>query len=329
MGTDKKEWFPISLEDLRTVSLKDRPNKIEVNNLGRPWRPGRPLSAFLETLPDVLAGRSFRTAVSAISRAISNNNVIILGTGAHPIKVGLSSILIHAVQKGYFTAIACNGAFAIHDVEMALVGGTSEDVALRLQRGEFGVARETAEFIHEAISWAHRCGGMGLGEAVGKRLIMERVPYLDLSVIAQAVLGSVPVTVHVAIGTDVIHMHPATDGAALGALSYRDFRLFCRIVAGLKNGVYINLGSAVVLPEVFLKAVNVAINLGYCLDGLTTINMDFREQYRTRVNVVERPVAGRGQGIQLIGHHELMFPLLMAAVAEELQKKESEVTSPP
>jgi hypothetical protein len=242
--------------------------------------------------------------------------------GAHPIKVGCSPIVIDALESGILTGVALNGAGVIHDVEVALAAKTSEDVAAHLTHGAFGTARETAEFIHTAVREANKLGGMGLGRAVGERLLRENAPYAHMSVLASAAKNGVPVTVHVALGTDIIHMHPAMDGAAVGALSYFDFRLFCRLVTTLQQGVYINLGSAVIMPEVFLKAVSVAHNLGFSLQGLTTINMDFQRHYRAQVNVVERPtMGGTGTGITLIGHHEIMFPLLMAAVLEQMQPK--------
>jgi hypothetical protein len=212
-----------------------------------------------------------------------------------------------------------NGAGIIHDVEVALAGKTSEDVSAHLGGGQFGTARETAEFIHGAAAAAREHGSIGLGEAVGKQLIEVRAPYTHLSLLASAYRMRVPLTVHVAIGTDIIHMHPAMDGAAMGALSHHDFKLFCRVVSTLERGVYVNLGSAVILPEVFLKAVSVARNFGFSLEGLTTINLDFQRQYRAQVNVVQRPTCGEGaSGIHLTGHHEIMFPLFMAAVLERL-----------
>ena len=202
--------------------------------------------------------------------------------------------------------------------KLALAGKTSEDVAAHLDRGQFGTARETAEFIHEAVAQGYRAGDRGLGRAVGEKLLAEGAPYAQQSLLATAARLQLPVTVHVALGTDIVHMHPAMDGAAMGALSYYDFRLFCRLVSSLQQGVFLNLGSAVIIPEVFLKAVSVVRNLGFSLEGITTINMDFQRQYRTQVNVVERPTLGTGSGICLIGHHEIMFPLLMAAVLEQL-----------
>lgn len=233
--------------------------------------------------------------------------------------MGLNPILVDALERGVFTGLALNGAGIIHDVEVALAGKTSEDVAQHLDQGCFGTARETAEFIHGAVAAAYRRGGIGLGRAIGDRLLNDAVPYAHMSLLATAAKYRIPVTVHVAVGTDIIHMHPAMDGAAMGALSHYDFKLFCRLVTTLHDGVYLNLGSAVILPEVFLKAVSVARNLGYSLRGITTINMDFQRQYRTQMNVLNRPTADKGTGITLIGHHEIMFPLLMAAVLEQLQ----------
>jgi len=316
------EWSPLGLEKLHTVSLKGRPSKVHLEDFGKPWVPGGSLADFIENLPDILAGGLFKQAARAIASAVRKERTVILGMGAHPIKVGLNPLLVDALMKGLFTGIALNGAGIIHDVEVALAGKTSEDVAACLGLGQFGVVRETAEFIHGAVESAFRKGNTGLGEAVGRRLLEEKAPYTHQSLLATAARLGIPVTVHVAIGTDIIHMHPAMDGAAMGALSHYDFRVFCRMVSSLRQGVFINFGSAVVLPEVFLKAVSVACNMGFSLEGMTTVNMDFLRHYRAQTNVVERPTAGAGTGITLIGHHEIMFPLLMAAVQEDLSREE-------
>ncbi len=322
MSEDRKDWEPLSFEGLTTTSLMDRPSKVRIEDLGRPWTPGGSLAHFLESLPGLLAADQFQNAVKAIGSAVTGGRTVLLGMGAHPIKVGLNPILISAMERGIIKGLALNGAGIIHDVELALAGKTSEDVAAHLQHGRFGTARETAEFIHGSIGAAYRRGEeepeTGLGGAVGKALLAASPPFAHLSILAAAARLHVPVTVHVAVGTDIIHMHPAMDGAAVGALSYRDFRLFCRLVSTLERGVFINLGSAVIIPEVFLKAVSVAHNLGFSLGGVTTINMDFQRHYRPQVNVVDRPTAGTGTGIYLIGHHEIMFPLLMAAVIEKI-----------
>ncbi|MCU0587467.1 MAG: hypothetical protein MUF52_04850 [Syntrophobacteraceae bacterium] len=314
-------WQPLSFEGLQTVSLMDRPSKVAVDDFCKPWEPGGSLWRFVESLPDILGGALFKQAAEAMIRAVRGGRTRILGMGAHPIKVGLNPVLADAFEREIFTGLAMNGACIIHDVEVALAGKTSEDVAAHLGHGSFGTARETAELIHGAIARGHAAGSMGLGQAVGERLLEMGAPYAHLSLLATAARLSMPVTVHVALGTDIIHMHPAMDGAAMGALSYRDFQLFARMVSTLEGGVYLNLGSAVILPEVFLKAVSVVRNLGYSLEGLTTLNMDFQRQYRSQVNVVERPTAGTGRGISLIGHHEIMLPLLMAAVIEGLSRE--------
>jgi hypothetical protein len=311
-------WEPLSFEGLETTSLMDRPSKVSVDDFCKPWKPGATISDFLNGLPDILAGSLLKQAVHAVTLAVRGKRTVLLGMGAHPIKVGLNPVLVDAFERSIFTGLALNGAGIIHDVEVALAGKTSEDVAVHLGRGAFGTARETAELIHGAVAKAHARGNMGLGQAVGEELNEMGAPFRHLSLLATAARLGMPVTVHVALGTDIIHMHAAMDGAAMGALSYRDFRLFARLVSTLEQGVYLNLGSAVILPEVFLKAVSVVRNLGGSLEGLTTVNMDFQRQYRSQVNVVERPTAGTGSGISLIGHHEIMFPLLMAAVIEAL-----------
>jgi deoxyhypusine synthase len=273
-------------------------------------------------LPSTLAAEDLRKAVSAISEAVRTEKTVILGMGAHPIKVGLNPLIVGAIDRGLLSGIAMNGAGIVHDVEIALAAKTSEDVSAHLGSGEFGMARETSEFIHRAASKAYSQGGKGLGGAVGEALLSEGAPYADASILAAAARRGLPVTVHVAIGTDIIHMHPEMNGAVMGALSHFDFRLLCALVSTLRSGVFINLGSAVVIPEVFLKAVSVVRNLGFPLDGLTTVNMDFLRQYRPLVNVVQRPTRDGGAGISLTGHHEIMFPLLMAAVMEKIEGAE-------
>jgi hypothetical protein len=319
MKRQKPEMEPLSFDGLRTSSLKDRPSKVRLEDFGRPWEPGATLADFIDRLPNILAAGSLRQAARAMAEASRAGKAILLGMGAHPIKVGLNPVLIDGLRRGLFTGLALNGAGVIHDVEVALAGKTSEDVAAHLDQGVFGTARETAEFIHGAVNDAYRRGGVGLGRAVGERLLNDRADFAHMSLLATAAELGIPVTVHVAVGTDIIHMHPAMDGAAMGALSHHDFKLFCRLVSLLESGVFINLGSAVILPEVFLKAVSVVRNLGFSLKGITTVNMDFQRHYRAQMNVVDRPTAGTGTGISLIGHHEIMFPLLMASVLERLQ----------
>src|SRR6185295_13440640 len=242
---------------------------------------------------------------------------VILGMGAHPIKVGLSPVIIDLMERGVLTAVAMNGACVVHDFELAYNGATSEDVGPGLRDGSFGMAEETGRFLNLAIRDA-AAGGAGLGDGLGRVLAGNRLRFRKLSILAAGDRLDVPVTVHVAIGTDIIHMHPEADGAAIGAASLRDFHRLAAAVAALDRGVFVNLGSAVVIPEVFVKALNVARNLGHTVGELTTIDMDFNRHYRPGVNVLRRPTEDGGRPIQLTGHHEIMFPLLFAAVLEEL-----------
>ncbi len=324
MGARKSGWKPIEFGGLRMTSLKDRQSKVTIADFAHPVPHRSSFRQFIDSLPSTLAAEDLRKATSAISKAVRNEKTVILAMGAHPIKVGLNPLIIYAIERGLLSGIAMNGAGMIHDVEIALAGKTSEDVEAHLGRGEFGMARETAEFIHRAVLKAYSERTEGLGKAVGEALLMERTPFADASLLAAAARCDLPVTVHVAIGTDIIHMHPEMDGAAMGALSQFDFRLFCSLVSTLQHGVFINLGSAVIMPEVFLKAVSVARNMGFPLDGLTAKNMDFLRQYRPLANVVQRPTADGGVGINLTGHHEIMFPLLIAAVLDEIGSVEQE-----
>jgi hypothetical protein len=282
-------------------------------------RRGLSVAALLDGLPDILAAHDLRAAAMAIAAALRAERGVVLGMGAHPIKVGLGPLIVDLIARGRLTAVAMNGACLVHDFELASEGRTSEDVGPGLERGEFGMARETAAFLNQAT----RAGvgrGLGLGRAVGEAIARARLPFARTSILAAAVRADVPATVHVALGTDIIHMHPDADGAAIGEGSLRDFRLLAGVIGGLDRGVYLNLGSAVVLPEVFVKALNLARNVGRPVRRLTTIDMDFHRHYRPAVNVVGRPTAGSGHGIQLTGHHEIMFPLLWAAVEEALAR---------
>jgi len=316
----RSDWRPIELGAIKVTGLKERDSKVSVTDFAHPPAPGISFQKFLDGLPETLAAKDLKRAASAISKAVRNEKTVILGMGAHPIKVGLNPVIIDAIERGLLSGIALNGSGIIHDVEIALAGKTSEDVAAHLGSGEFGMAQETSEFIHGAVFKAYRKRGQSLGKVIGEALLLESSPYEDMSILATAARCELPVTVHVAIGTDTIHMHPEMNGAAMGALSHFDFRLFCSLVSTLQNGVFINLGSAVVIPEVFLKAVSVARNLGFPLDGLTAVNMDFLRHYRPLTNVVQRPVMDGGTGINLTGHHEIMFPLLIAAVMEDIEK---------
>jgi len=302
---------------LRRTSLFSRKSKVTFKGFGSRVRKGMSLGAFVDGLPDYLAAKDFRAVVEAVAAARRRGAPVLLGIGAHFIKVGLSPLLIQGLEKGLFDCVSMNGAGVIHDTELALAGKTSEDVAEQLSDGSFGMARETACFIHSALA-SGVTAGLGFGESVGKAIAASRARHRQKSLLAAAYRLKVPVTVHVCIGSDIIHMHPEADGAAMGEASQRDFRRFCEMVAGMERGVYLNVGSAVVLPEVFLKAVTVARNLGRPLSRITTVNMDFIRHYRPDVNVVTRPTRPRGKGYHLIGPHEILFPLFMAAVAEKL-----------
>jgi hypothetical protein len=309
---------PLSLEGLTTYSLKDRPSKVSQEDFARPWTRGASLKEFVARLPRILAGQVLQDIAAAWVQARRGGRPVLLGMGAHPLKVGLSPVLIDLMKQGLITGLAVNGAVIIHDAEIAMVGRTSEDVDQVLGSGQFGMARETAVFLNEATAWGARVS-MGLGEAVGRRLRESDFPYKDLSLMAAAAGQGVPATVHVAVGTDIIHLHPSCNPAALGETTHLDFRLFAAQVSRLAGGLYINLGSAVILPEVFLKALTLARNLGHQVDPLTTVNLDFVQHYRPLTNVVRRPTAGSGQGYALTGHHEIMVPLLAALVVENME----------
>ncbi|HUT55314.1 MAG TPA: hypothetical protein VM658_18130 [bacterium] len=306
---------PLDPRAIRTVSIHERPSKVEEKEFIGTLSPGMGFKAWLDALPDILAARDLREVAHAIVAARSEGRPVVLGMGAHAIKVGLSPLLISLMERKIITAVAMNGAGAVHDYEVALAGRTSEDVAATLDTGMFGMTRETGEGLNTAMARSGR-EEIGLGRAVGEAIMTGGFAHAARSILASAARLDLPATVHVAIGTDITHMHPSADGAAIGLGSLRDFRIFAAAVAELKGGVYLNLGSAVIMPEVFLKALSLARNLGHTVDAFTTVNMDFISHYRPGVNVVERPVRTGGRGYRLIGHHEIMLPLLFAAVME-------------
>ena len=303
------------LSGIRTYPLKSRGGKTRAEHFGRPYRPGSGLRGWLDSLPSILAGEDFRAVARALLDARRGRRGIVWGFGAHVVKTGLSPVLIDLMERGFVSAMATNGAGIIHDFEIALAGATSEDVEAVLGAGQFGMAEETGRLLNAAINDGV-AAGLGLGQAVGRYLCEKHPQNERLSVAATAHRLGIPLTVHVALGTDIIHMHPHADGRAIGEGSMRDFRYFASSVARLRGGVYLNCGSAVVLPEVFLKAVSVARNQGADLEGLTTVTLDFARLYRPQVNVVNRPTAGTGKGYYLVGHHELMIPLLAALLVE-------------
>jgi hypothetical protein len=302
--------------EVKRYSLKDRKSKVELSLQGVPHAAGGLFSAFIAKLPKTLAADDLRTAAQNIVAAGHAGRPVILGMGAHPIKVGLSPIIIDLMERGIVTALCTNGASAVHDFEMALAGFTSEDVAHALDDGSFGMAEETGVMLNGAISEGVR-KGFGFGRAVGEFIQSDEIfRHRDVSIFAAAYRLGLPLTVHVAVGTDIIHMHPEADGAAIGQGSLRDFKILVGQVAGLEGGVFINLGSAVIIPEVFLKAINLARNTGSTVDKFTAVNMDFIRHYRAHENVLRRPTKNGGTALSIVGHHEIMLPLLAAAVIE-------------
>jgi hypothetical protein len=320
---------PLSFQKLRTYPLANRPNKVHFEQFARPHKAGGNFADFLESLPRILAAEDLREIRDAIMNARSGGKAIIWGIGGHVIKVGLGPLLIDLMDRGFVSGIAMNGAGLVHDFEIALVGGTSEDVEAVLGGGKFGMSEETGLYLNEAAVGAQR-SKIGLGEAAGKFLGSPRLraKHLDSSVLFAAYRAKIPVTVHLAIGTDIPHMHRSVSGEALGAATHRDFRLFCALVREMHpGGAYLNWGSAVLLPEVFLKAVTVVRNLGVRLAPITTANFDFIQHYRPIQNVVKRPTSGfrrRGansKGYAVTGHHEILLPLLAAALVEADRRK--------
>jgi hypothetical protein len=310
---------PLSLDRVKTYPLASRKSKVSRRDFARPHRRGARLASFLDGLPRILAGEALVALRDEVLRASARRRPVIWGLGAHVIKVGLSPVVIDLMERGLVTAIALNGAGVVHDFEVAVAGQTSEDVEAGLGTGEFGMARETGEEVNRAIVEGDR-DGLGLGAAVGRYLSTRRprARHRDASLLAAAWRLGLPATVHVAIGTDIVHAHPACDPAAVGRATHLDFRILAGEVARLGGGgVYLNVGSAVVLPEVFLKAVTLARNLGYRVSGFATANLDFLQSYRPVTNVVERPVKGHGRGYRLTGHHEILVPLLAAALVEK------------
>lgn len=315
-GAARFDYEDFDLSDVRTYPLASRPAKVRTELFARPYRRGTGVAGLIESLPSMLGAADFRAIVQRLAEARRGNRGIVWGFGAHVVKTGLGPVLIDLMERGYVSALATNGAGVIHDYEIALSGATSEDVDGTLGDGRFGMAEETGRGLNDVFASGVR-HGQGLGEALGAHLLHRDAPFRSHSIAAAASRLGVPLTVHVGLGTDVIHMHPSASGAAIGEGSLRDFRRFVANVARLQEGVYLNCGSAVILPEVFLKAVALARNRGLPLTGLTTVNLDFVRLYRPETNVVRRPTVGTGTGYSLVGHHELLIPLLAAALVEQ------------
>jgi len=312
---------PLDFDGVSTYPLQERKSKVNAGMFGKPMDGSENILGFISKLPHILAGDSLRTLIRAILYARASNRPIIWGVGGHVIKVGLGPVINDLLQSGLVTGIAMNGSAAIHDFEVALCGATSEEVEEQITGGRFGMARETAEYMNAAVD-SGAADHIGMGEALGRFLTQNsklRTQYSSMSVLVEAYSRKIPVTVHVALGTDIIHAHPQASGQNLGDVSYRDFRLFCSMARELDGGgVYLNIGSAVVLPEVFLKAVSVVRNLGHSLEEFTTANLDFIQHYRPTQNVLKRPTQHSGQAIALTGHHEIMLPLIAAALKASL-----------
>jgi hypothetical protein len=304
--------------DFRKVtltSLEGRASIVDSGAFAKPLPAGASVKDFADALPGILGARDLKLAARAVARARGAGRPVMLAMGGHPVKVGLGPVIAGLMEDGFVSSLSFNGSVLVHDFEVATVGRTSEDVSGSLGEGAFGVTAETGAYVAAALRRADS-EGLGFGEAAVAELAGRDTPFSGLSVLCAAGRTGTPVTVHPAFGTDVFSIHPDFEGALMGSAADRDFRLFARLVADLEDGVFINLGSAVIMPEVFLKAVSLARNLGHRQEGIFTVNMDFLQQYRPRVNVVERPARGRGRGVYLTGHHEIMFPLLMSLARE-------------
>lgn len=319
--------FPqLTLDSIRTVSVYDRPRKVTTDESASVFT-GRDDSfdSFASSMPNVLAARDLATIVDRIIAARLASSPCVWMLGAHVIKTGLAPIIIGLIEEGFITAVAMNSAASIHDVESALFGFTSEDVAANLSDGSFGMARETGEFINGTLTDFSETDLCGYGEALGKKLLAVAAPKQDASILAACVRTCTPASVHAAIGTDIVHQQPTMDAAATGEMTYRDFKVLCAAIKNLDaRSVVLNVGSAVVLPEVFLKALTVVRNLGYDARGFTTANFDMIQHYRPRVNVVERPTMPDGEGFRITGHHEIMIPLLAAMIRRAWMKRMEE-----
>jgi hypothetical protein len=307
------KYEEIDLSKLKRYSARDRFSKVTSEIFAKPPCKIEGLKEFVDSLPKVLKANELRMLVEDIVRARSEKREIILTMGAHPIKCGLSPVIIDLMSNGFITCLATNGASIIHDTEIAFFGATSEEVDSAIKDGSFGMAGDTADFINNAVKEGQK-ESLGFGEAVGKRILFSDAMHIDKSISAQAYRLGIPLTVHVAIGTDIIHPHPSADGSAIGELSLRDFRILTKVISRLEGGVLINFGSTVVMPEVFLKALSTVRNLGHNVYHFTTANFDMVQHYRPNRNIVERPTNCGGKGYTFTGHHEIMLPLLAALI---------------
>jgi hypothetical protein len=317
------KYKQINIAGVKTISIKGRKSKVTPKDFAKPLDAKHAsFRDFADSLPHILVADELRNLVDDIVHAHKNNKPVILMMGAHVIKVGLSPLIVDLLELGVVTHVAMNSAASIHDVETAMWGKTSEDVATNLMDGTFGMSKETGDFINPALTKGMKESDEGYGETLGKKIIAMNAQNRNLSILAKCYELDIPVTVHAAIGTDIIHQQATMDGAATGELSYRDFRVFVNSIKEMMNGgVVLNVGSAVIMPEVFLKALTVARNLGYKVKGFSTANFDMIRQYRPQVNVVERPTQKFGRGYNFTGHHEIMFPLLAAMIKAQLSSR--------
>ncbi|MFO7754339.1 MAG: hypothetical protein R6V41_14610 [Desulfobacteraceae bacterium] len=311
---------PLEIKGVTTYSIEKRKSKVSMDDFARPFKAGSSFSGFLESLPSILAGKDIVNVISAVSCAHENGKRVVFGMGGHVVKTGMNPVVVDLMERKVFSMISMNGSCIIHDLEVALAGKTSEDVDASLDSGDFGMAEETSRFLNRAIARAGN-NSTGLGRAVGELINEEKLPHREYSITAAGARLGIPVTVHVAMGTDIIHMHPGFDPAACGQASHTDFRIFASGIAELGHGVFINAGSAVILPEVFLKALTLVRNMGYTPKEFTTVNLDFIRHYRPMTNVVNRPVQSGGKGYSIVGHHEILIPLIAAGVIEQIHRE--------
>ena len=313
------EFPPLDFSRIRTYPIRERPNKVHLDELARVWKGGGSFTQFLDSLPHILVGNDFRAIVDATATAVRNQRPVVVMMGAHTIKCGLNPIFIDLIQRGILSAVAFNGAGAIHDFELAYIGETSEDVQRGLDDGSFGMIDETGRLMNQALAAGVK-QGLGAGRALGEAVVTGQFRNRELSILHQSVVSNIPATVHIAIGTDIIHQHPTADGAVLGEATYLDFQKFAAVVAQIEGGIVLNIGSAVIMPEVFLKALTIARNLGHTVENFTTVTFDMIRHYRPAENVVRRPTHKGGHGYYIVGHHELLVPLWAAAVIEKVSK---------
>jgi hypothetical protein len=314
----KIPYKPIDLSKLKTYSIKDRKNLVSVRQFAAPAAPLNGFDKFISSMPKVLAAASFNKVVEAIVRAHKKGRPVVIALGGHVVKCGLSPIIIDLMERGIITALAMNSAAAIHDYEISLIGETSEDVSCSIKDGSFGMVKETAEAFRIASASGVR-ENIGLGRALGNKVLHDKNKFNRFSLLASGAKLNVPTTVHVAIGADTIDMHPNISGKDRGESSLIDFKILTSVVANLEGGVWINIGSAVIMPEVFLKAITIARNLGHKVENFVAVNMDMIQHYRTQTNVVKRPSASGGLGYAITGHHELMLPLLRMAILSAMK----------